>query len=75
MERKISALCRAVAVRVAENQVVNTDAPNSEKQQEENATPPSFPIVIDESAVEDILGVSLIKYRRIFMILKKRHKA
>uniref|UniRef100_A0A1B6E326 Lon protease homolog n=1 Tax=Clastoptera arizonana TaxID=38151 RepID=A0A1B6E326_9HEMI len=58
LERKIGALCRAVAVRVAENQVSQNDTFQIENTKEDNAAPPSFPIVIDEAAVEDILGPS-----------------
>ncbi|XP_075226367.1 lon protease homolog 2, peroxisomal-like [Lycorma delicatula] len=57
LERKLSALCRAVAVKVAEcsggEKLTSTD--NTEKL-DLNSEPPTFPIVLDEAAVEDILG-------------------
>lgn len=64
LERKLGALCRAVAVKVAEsktscsNTVPITGDTNVEKY-DLNSEPPVFPIVLDEAAVEDILGVSL----------------
>lgn len=58
LERKLSALCRAVAVKVAESSssldtVTSTD---STDKLGFNSEPPVFPIVLDEAAVEDILG-------------------
>ncbi|XP_071088877.1 lon protease homolog 2, peroxisomal-like [Haliotis cracherodii] len=74
LERRIAAICRAVAVRVAEGvsrarreklEVTQGDKKNipseilSEKDSHEASTlahPPEMPIVIDEAAIEDILG-------------------
>ncbi|XP_077453111.1 lon protease homolog 2, peroxisomal isoform X2 [Stigmatopora argus] len=62
LERKIGAVCRAVAVKIAEGQ---TDSKTEEvtdrlTQQGENAvplaSPPVMPIVIDNRALKDILG-------------------
>ncbi|ELU05883.1 hypothetical protein CAPTEDRAFT_206144 [Capitella teleta] len=50
LERRIAAVCRAVAVRVAESRGETTD-PEKDKD-----LPPEMPIVIDENAIEDILG-------------------
>lgn len=64
LERKIGALCRAVAVRVVENEALCPTALQQDGPSMRNAVavavthPPSLPIVIDEMAVEDILGVS-----------------
>lgn len=55
LERRIAAVCRAVAVRVAESRGETTD-PEKDKD-----LPPEMPIVIDENAIEDILGVSDLK--------------
>ena len=75
-ERRIAAVCRAVAVRVAEASAQSTkdklESTSAEKKNVVNdsltadhtrdatalAHPPEMPIVIDEVAVEDILGVS-----------------
>ena len=73
LERKIAALCRAVAVRVAENTYHSKreklDSQYSDKNVKNDqlkdithdasalAHPPEMPIVIDENALEDILGV------------------
>ncbi|XP_014668509.1 PREDICTED: lon protease homolog 2, peroxisomal-like [Priapulus caudatus] len=70
LERKIGAICRAVAVRVAEASSKHeradkdTDAVHHETDDEKDAhlaenvvDPPEMPIVIDEHALEDILGV------------------
>lgn len=62
LERKIGALCRAVAVRVVENEALCPTALQQNLPSVQNAVavavthPPSLPIVIDEMAVEDILG-------------------
>ncbi|XP_046360364.2 lon protease homolog 2, peroxisomal-like [Haliotis rufescens] len=74
LERRIAAICRAVAVRVAEGvsrarreklEATQGDKKNipseilSEKDSHEASTlahPPEMPIVIDEAAIEDILG-------------------
>ncbi|XP_061677665.1 lon protease homolog 2, peroxisomal isoform X2 [Syngnathoides biaculeatus] len=59
LERKIGAICRAVAVKIAE---VQTDSkteeltPEGHTQQGEKAAPPAMPIVIDHRALKDILG-------------------
>lgn len=78
MERRLAALCRAVAVRVAENQYQAKHEKLAIVQSEKNhmvddslsetlshdatalAHPPEMPIVIDETAIEDILGVNWI---------------
>lgn len=71
LERRIGGVCRAVAVRVAEHaskakhekmadkkQVTNTNLPAALSQDVSTlAHPPEMPIVIDETALEDILGV------------------
>uniref|UniRef100_A0A7N8YMP8 Lon protease homolog n=1 Tax=Mastacembelus armatus TaxID=205130 RepID=A0A7N8YMP8_9TELE len=67
LERKIGAICRAVAVKVAEgHRVPRSDASTPEspakqgsKSQEDignKAAPPEMPIVIDHTALKDILG-------------------
>lgn len=72
LERRIGGVCRAVAVRVAEHaskakhekmdvgggkkQVTNLPAALSQDVST-LAHPPEMPIVIDETALEDILGV------------------
>ncbi|XP_077424212.1 lon protease homolog 2, peroxisomal isoform X2 [Vanacampus margaritifer] len=59
LERKIGAICRAVAVKIAERQAdSNTEELTSEghTQQGEKAAPPAMPIVIDHRALKDILG-------------------
>nr|XP_020460032.1 lon protease homolog 2, peroxisomal [Monopterus albus] len=59
LERKIGAICRAVAVKVAEgHRVTKRDAltPKGQTQQGDKATPPEMPIVIDHIALKDILG-------------------
>lgn len=67
LERKIGAINRAVAVKVAENMTRKRKqddlaADNSMKTGDDKssamALPPELPIVIDEQALEDILGVS-----------------
>ena len=77
LERRLGALCRAVAVKVAQHMMKNKKV-NKGKDEELNtdmvsdipkaaepdlttqlAHPPEMPIVIDESALEDILGVML----------------
>lgn len=78
LERRLGAICRAVAVRVAESKMKEKDVPSEavkvkeepavSQQKMESETmdigglasvtlPPEMPIVIDEQAVEDILGV------------------
>ena len=81
LERRLGAICRAVAVRVAESKVKGgkdatqqqplkqAEAPAKTGQEAAEsetvdisgltsmALPPEMPIVIDEQAVEDILGV------------------
>jgi len=74
LERTIGAVCRAVAVKVAENdlkaklEAKKTETEKTPKETEEKnepldegdaaalVLPPEMPIVIDEQAVEDILG-------------------
>ena len=75
LERRIGAICRAVAVTVAENHSQSKGGKTKFKKKTEEgeeegkegvveaarlALPPDLPIVIDEAAVEDILGVSVI---------------
>uniref|UniRef100_A0A8C7Z4E5 Lon protease homolog 2, peroxisomal n=1 Tax=Oryzias sinensis TaxID=183150 RepID=A0A8C7Z4E5_9TELE len=77
LERKIGAICRAVAVKVAEgHRLPETDASTLETspQQEgettnsldvlmfpDKAAPPEMPIVIDQMALKDILGPPLFE--------------
>ncbi|XP_038561660.1 lon protease homolog 2, peroxisomal-like [Micropterus salmoides] len=64
LERKIGAICRAVAVKVAEGHIVtNTEAltPEGPTQQGDKAAPPEMPIVIDQIALKDILGPPLFE--------------
>ncbi|XP_059848891.1 lon protease homolog 2, peroxisomal [Hypanus sabinus] len=69
LERKIGAICRAVAVKVAESQHKVTKSPKEDKEcvpeetKDESiagvtdlALPPEMPIVIDRHALKDILG-------------------
>ncbi|XP_037307037.1 lon protease homolog 2, peroxisomal [Pungitius pungitius] len=59
LERKFGAICRAVAVKVAEgHRVATTDVSTAEcpSQQGDKAAPPEMPIVIDHVALRDILG-------------------
>ncbi|TNN01027.1 hypothetical protein fugu_012273, partial [Takifugu bimaculatus] len=57
LERKIAAICRAVAVKVAEGHGAPKER-SSEclEQQGEKAAPPEMPIVVDHMALSDILG-------------------
>lgn len=82
-ERRIAAVCRAVAVKVAESAVQTKkdklESVSSEKKKVVNDTltddhtrdattlahPPEMPIVIDEAALEDILGVSVSKMTKV----------
>ncbi|XP_058501936.1 lon protease homolog 2, peroxisomal [Solea solea] len=63
LERKIGAVCRAVAVKVAEGQrLAKTEASirgGAAVDQEDKAVPPELPIVIDHVALKDILGPPL----------------
>uniref|UniRef100_A0A671VD69 Lon protease homolog 2, peroxisomal n=1 Tax=Sparus aurata TaxID=8175 RepID=A0A671VD69_SPAAU len=74
LERKIGAICRAVAVKVAEgHRVTKTEdlIPESPTQQgaedtarskvQRKAAPPEMPIVIDHIALKDILGPPLFE--------------
>ncbi|XP_045893985.1 lon protease homolog 2, peroxisomal [Micropterus dolomieu] len=64
LERKIGAICRAVAVKVAEGHIVtNTEdlTPEGPTQQGDKAAPPEMPIVIDQIALKDILGPPLFE--------------
>uniref|UniRef100_A0A673YNG8 Lon protease homolog n=1 Tax=Salmo trutta TaxID=8032 RepID=A0A673YNG8_SALTR len=55
LERKIGAICRAVAVKVAEGHTVTkSEAPDGVSA--DMAAPPDMPIVIDHIALKDILG-------------------
>ncbi|KAK3086517.1 hypothetical protein FSP39_019511 [Pinctada imbricata] len=73
LERRVGGICRAVAVRVAENSIkqkhdifesasekkdVMNDSISESTSQDASALahPPEMPIVIDEAALEDILG-------------------
>ncbi|XP_043120732.1 LOW QUALITY PROTEIN: lon protease homolog 2, peroxisomal [Puntigrus tetrazona] len=66
LERKIGAICRAVAVKVAEgHKVSRAESPteqhadqNTQNKEEDSgiASPPEMPIVIDHIALKDILG-------------------
>lgn len=62
LERKIGALCRAVAVKVVENETICPVAVEQDQLSNQSAVtvavahPPSLPIVIDETAIEGILG-------------------
>lgn len=67
LERKIGALCRAVAVRIVEHKDTKSFAVTGSKPDDvyiventaETSHPPSMPIIIDEMAVEAILGPPL----------------
>ncbi|XP_071403577.1 lon protease homolog 2, peroxisomal [Centroberyx affinis] len=65
LERKIGAICRAVAVKVAEGQKVakpEASAPEGPAQEQgDMAAPPEMPIVIDHIALKDILGPPLFE--------------
>ncbi|XP_060932092.1 lon protease homolog 2, peroxisomal [Limanda limanda] len=65
LERKIGAICRAVAVKVAEgHRVAKTEASVPEGPSEHGdkaAAPPEMPIVIDHIALTDILGPPLFE--------------
>ncbi|XP_041852690.1 lon protease homolog 2, peroxisomal [Melanotaenia boesemani] len=60
LERKIGAICRAVAVKVAEGHRIPKMEPltpeKSSQQGDIQASPPEMPIVIDQVALKDILG-------------------
>ncbi|XP_061773056.1 lon protease homolog 2, peroxisomal [Nerophis ophidion] len=62
LERKIGAICRAVAVKIAEGQRDSKGeelSPGSQTQQADQAAPPEMPIVIDQAALKDILGAPI----------------
>ncbi|XP_068595458.1 lon protease homolog 2, peroxisomal [Brachionichthys hirsutus] len=62
LERKIGAICRAVALKVAEcHGITETDAsiPECPTKLGDKAMPPEMPIVIDQIALKDILGPPL----------------
>ncbi|XP_028263342.1 lon protease homolog 2, peroxisomal isoform X3 [Parambassis ranga] len=71
LERKIGAICRAVAVKVAEGYMPKTSetlkSENSMQQGDaacvfpDKAAPPEMPIVIDHIALKDILGPPLFE--------------
>lgn len=66
LERKIGALCRAVAVQIVEKDcyAVSAEEAKLDRSLKTNASgdvmahPPVFPIIIDDMVVEDVLGVS-----------------
>ncbi|XP_022605645.1 lon protease homolog 2, peroxisomal [Seriola dumerili] len=64
LERKIGAICRAVAVKVAESHRVpktETLIPDGPVEQRDKMAPPEMPIVIDHIALKDILGPPLFE--------------
>ncbi|XP_075998267.1 lon protease homolog 2, peroxisomal [Genypterus blacodes] len=65
LERKVGAICRAVAVKVAEGHRVTKPeglAPEGPAQnQGDKSAPPEMPIVIDHIALKDILGPPLFE--------------
>ncbi|XP_039988793.1 lon protease homolog 2, peroxisomal isoform X3 [Xiphias gladius] len=64
LERKFGAICRAVAVKVAEgHRVTRTETliPSGPIEQGDKVTPPEMPIVIDPVALKDILGPPLFE--------------
>ncbi|XP_029379220.1 lon protease homolog 2, peroxisomal [Echeneis naucrates] len=64
LERKIGAVCRAVAVKVAEGHPsIKTDTliPAGPVEPEDKVIPPEMPIVIDHIALKDILGPPLFE--------------
>ncbi|XP_023257342.1 lon protease homolog 2, peroxisomal [Seriola lalandi dorsalis] len=64
LERKIGAICRAVAVKVAESHRVpktETLIPDGPVEQRDKTAPPEMPIVIDHIALKDILGPPLFE--------------
>lgn len=88
LERRIAAVSRAVAVKVAESRIkpdsekpVTTsglekktlveDVSHNTHNVSELAHPPEMPIVIDEAALEDILGVSASCHTDLFIVLMK----
>ncbi|KAF3854453.1 hypothetical protein F7725_022508 [Dissostichus mawsoni] len=66
LERKLGAICRAVAVKIAEGHTVTkTEAlsPENPAQRGDKATPPEMPIMIDHVALKDILGPLCLRWR------------
>ncbi|XP_056622410.1 lon protease homolog 2, peroxisomal isoform X2 [Triplophysa dalaica] len=67
LERKIGAICRAVAVKVAEGHKVSKEEsptdPGQDSKEEDSGigAPPDMPIVIDHIALKDILGPPLFE--------------
>nr|XP_057944134.1 lon protease homolog 2, peroxisomal isoform X3 [Doryrhamphus excisus] len=62
LERKMGAICRAVAVKIAENQRDSKSedlTSESQTQQGDKTAPPEMPIVIDHAALKDILGAPI----------------
>ncbi|XP_039618789.1 lon protease homolog 2, peroxisomal [Polypterus senegalus] len=55
LERKFGAICRAVAVKVAEGQKA-AKTPADDSSDHDLVLPPEMPFVIDKQAVRDILG-------------------
>ncbi|KAI7802470.1 lon protease homolog 2, peroxisomal [Triplophysa rosa] len=67
LERKFGAICRAVAVKVAEGHKVSKEEseqhPGEDSKEEDSGigAPPDMPIVIDHIALKDILGPPLFE--------------
>ncbi|XP_051725630.1 lon protease homolog 2, peroxisomal [Ctenopharyngodon idella] len=67
LERKIGAICRAVAVKVAEGHKVSRAEQHADENTENKAedsgiaAPPEMPIVVDHIALKDILGPPLFE--------------
>uniref|UniRef100_A0A8B9KD26 Lon protease homolog 2, peroxisomal n=1 Tax=Astyanax mexicanus TaxID=7994 RepID=A0A8B9KD26_ASTMX len=72
LERKIGAICRAVAVKVAEGHKLSKTESSSESEtgmgeregkgvDSDIAAPPEMPIVIDQIALKDILGPQIFE--------------
>uniref|UniRef100_A0A8B9KAC4 Lon protease homolog 2, peroxisomal n=1 Tax=Astyanax mexicanus TaxID=7994 RepID=A0A8B9KAC4_ASTMX len=59
LERKIGAICRAVAVKVAEGHKLSKT--ESSRVDSDIAAPPEMPIVIDQIALKDILGPQIFE--------------
>ncbi|KAK5902708.1 hypothetical protein CesoFtcFv8_007941 [Champsocephalus esox] len=64
LERKLGAICRAVAVKIAEGHTVTKTgalSPENPAQLGDIAAPPEMPIMIDHVALKDILGPPLFE--------------
>jgi hypothetical protein len=68
LERKLGALCRAVAVRVAE---MNVDNPVNVTGKARGRK--KFPICLDDAALVDILGVILLLFGTFLQISHCSH--